>query len=495
MFEALFGFLSWVFSPLFPSQTGGSRGYPVSIPDWSDDCWRLLFPESAVALQTSGEPSSQSVQERRIRRSPYAVIALVLTLTEAAGALPVFADQSPSESREADKVVMQARELENHGEHEKALRLLRPLADQGVASVQFTLGSVYAKGSGVAKDEAQAVAWYRKAADQGYANAENSLGVAYALGNGVAKDEAVAVAWYRKAADQGDAEAQANLGAMYYEGTGVDRNVAQAVAWYRKAADQGDRNGQYNLGLAYDSGAGVQKDEAQAAAWYLKAATQGSAEAQFNLANDYEHGSGVEKDERQAVAWYQKAADQGLAVAQFNLGNMYQTGSGVAKDEAQAVAWYRKAADQGCAEAQYRLGWHYGEGLGLPLDVAQAIIWYARAAQQNHAAATQNLEAILDRLPTLRVRSTANVRARPEPNAPVLKSAIADEIGYVLSQLDNWYEVYFRDSHTVGFVAASQVIPVVVDQPRPRLASARGVDKCEPRLTDTYVSTVLYSTP
>ena len=498
--------------------------YAVSIPDWSDDCLRLLFPESAVAPQTSGEPSSQSMQERRMRRSPYAVFALVLTLTGAAGSLAVFADQPSIESREADKVVMQAREFESHGAYAKALQLLRPLADQGVATAQFVLGSAYGKGSGVPKDETQAVAWYRKAADQGNADAQNSLGVAYALGHGVAKDEAVALAWYRRAADQGDAEAQVNLGAMYYQGISVDRNEAQAVMWYRMAADQGDRNGQYNLGLAYDSGAGVPKDEAQAAAWYNKAASQGSSEAQFNLANDYESGSGVEKDERQAVAWYHKAADQGLAPAEFNLGNMYLKGSGVAKDEAQAVAWYRKAAesglataqynlalaydhgwgvakdeaqaaawyreaaDQGYAEAQYNLGWHYAEGLGLSVDIAQAIIWYARAAQQSHAAATQNLEAILDRLPTLRVRSTADVRVRPEPNAPMLKSAVADEVGYVISKVNNWYEVYFRDGYTVGFVAASQVTPVVADQPRPRLASARRAAGYEPHLIDVFIT-------
>ena len=67
---------------------------------------------------------------------------------------------------------------------------------------------MYANGRGVAKDDAQAVAWYRKAADQGLAHAQDNLGRMYANGRGVAKDDAQAVAWYRKAADQGDADAQ-----------------------------------------------------------------------------------------------------------------------------------------------------------------------------------------------------------------------------------------------------------------------------------------------
>ena len=67
-------------------------------------------------------------------------------------------------------------------------------------------------GRGVAKDDAQAVAWVRKAADQGLAPAQNNLGKMYENGRGVAKDDAQAVYWYRKAADQGQADAQNNLG-------------------------------------------------------------------------------------------------------------------------------------------------------------------------------------------------------------------------------------------------------------------------------------------
>jgi len=55
------------------------------------------------------------------------------------------------------------------------------------------------------------VAWYRKAAEHGDAKAQYNLGIAYAKGEGIAKDEAQAVEWFRKAAEQGDSDAQANL--------------------------------------------------------------------------------------------------------------------------------------------------------------------------------------------------------------------------------------------------------------------------------------------
>ena len=92
-----------------------------------------------------------------------------------------------------------------------ALRLWRPLADQGYAPAQNNLGVRYANGQGVPQDYAEAARWYRKAADQGNFFAQNNLGVMYADGQGVQQDYAEAMRWYRKAADQGNAQAQSNL--------------------------------------------------------------------------------------------------------------------------------------------------------------------------------------------------------------------------------------------------------------------------------------------
>ena len=70
----------------------------------------------------------------------------------------------------------------------------------------------YTNGTGVAKDEREAVRLYRLAADQGDAHAQFNLGRCYANGTGVAKDERESVRLYRLAADQGHAWAQKVLG-------------------------------------------------------------------------------------------------------------------------------------------------------------------------------------------------------------------------------------------------------------------------------------------
>ena len=44
----------------------------------------------------------------------------------------------------------------------------RKAAEQGNAKAQFNLGECYVHGTGVARNEVEAVKWYRKAAAQGH---------------------------------------------------------------------------------------------------------------------------------------------------------------------------------------------------------------------------------------------------------------------------------------------------------------------------------------
>ena len=62
------------------------------------------------------------------------------------------------------------------GDYATALQEWRPLAEQGYASAQFNLGTLYDYGQGVPQDYTEAVNWYRKAAEQGYAKAQFNSG-------------------------------------------------------------------------------------------------------------------------------------------------------------------------------------------------------------------------------------------------------------------------------------------------------------------------------
>jgi hypothetical protein len=110
------------------------------------------------------------------------------------------------------------------------------------------------------------------------------LAAMYAQGSGVPKDDGEAVRWFRKAADAGDRFGMDGLGQVYANGRGVPKDDGEAVRWFQKAADAGNPSGMYHLATMYDKGAGVAKDSGKAIEWYQKAAGLGSREAQARLA-------------------------------------------------------------------------------------------------------------------------------------------------------------------------------------------------------------------
>ncbi len=69
-----------------------------------------------------------------------------------------------------------------------AYRRILPLANQGHAHAQYTVGFLYAFGRGVEQDPDVAIQWYRKAAEQGLPEAHIALGIMYESGASVARD-------------------------------------------------------------------------------------------------------------------------------------------------------------------------------------------------------------------------------------------------------------------------------------------------------------------
>src|SRR6266852_1656807 len=96
-----------------------------------------------------------------------------------------------------------------------AMRILRPLADQGYSRAQFYLGVMYEKGQSVPRSDAEAAKWFQKAAEQWHSGAQFYLGSMYYFGDGVPQSYAEATKWYLKAAKQGDGGAQSSLGRIY----------------------------------------------------------------------------------------------------------------------------------------------------------------------------------------------------------------------------------------------------------------------------------------
>jgi hypothetical protein len=207
------------------------------------------------------------------------------------------------------------------------------------AEAQNNLGVNYAKGEGVPQDHQRAVKLFRQAANQGLADAQSNLGLMYTSGEGVPKDRNEAMKLFRRAANQGLADAQNNLGLIYTMGEGVSEDHKEATKWFHLAADQGHAEAQYNLGVAYDNGLGVPEDHKETLKWYRLAANQGYAAAQYNLGVMYRNGEEIPEDDKEAVKWFRLAADQGYASAQYNLGSRRAESTCVPEDNQLGYRW------------------------------------------------------------------------------------------------------------------------------------------------------------
>jgi uncharacterized protein len=111
-----------------------------------------------------------------------------------------------------------------------ALRLLRPLADQGNAEAQMKLGFMYVTGEGPPQDYVEALKWFRLAADQGQANAQCFLGLMYFEGRGVPRDYVSAHMWLDLAAAGGIEDAAEYRHALTAKMTPAQVSEAQRLA-------------------------------------------------------------------------------------------------------------------------------------------------------------------------------------------------------------------------------------------------------------------------
>jgi TPR repeat protein len=99
-------------------------------------------------------------------------------------------------------------------DYSAALQLCRPLAEQGDARAQLSLGGMYYNDQGVQQGYSEAAKWTRKAAEQGYTPAQAHLGVLYWNGQGVQQDVVLAYMWLSLAsANEPDAVRERDLAA------------------------------------------------------------------------------------------------------------------------------------------------------------------------------------------------------------------------------------------------------------------------------------------
>jgi TPR repeat protein len=172
----------------------------------------------------------------------------------------------------------------------------------------YQLGRAYAANGQLA----DAIAAYRKAIDKGSSAAMVELGILYAAGSGVAKDEAQARALFERAAAAGNPRGVTRLTALANGGAaGPPADPAQARAMLAKAAEANSAEAQFQLGVMYAEGTGGPKDDVAARAMFEKAAAQNHAEALDWLGSFALSGRGGPQDTKAAKGYYEQAAALG----------------------------------------------------------------------------------------------------------------------------------------------------------------------------------------
>ena len=110
------------------------------------------------------------------------------------------------------------------------------------------------------------------AAENGNATAQALVGTMYYYGYGLSQDYKKALFWYKLAAEFGEVSAQATLGRMYYLGHAVRQDLVQAHKWYDIASingheDAGSYRHRVSEKMSHDQ---IIEAEELAASWIYK---------------------------------------------------------------------------------------------------------------------------------------------------------------------------------------------------------------------------------
>ena len=295
----------------------------------------------------------------------------------------------------------------------RALFFLKPLADMGVAGVQYRLALSLQKPGSQLGSNADSRHYLERSAQQGHIEA------AMALARSPCSAENK-LRWLTVAAEGGLAEAHYELYRYMMKSAVADYKSRSAMDWLQSAAESGFADAQYELGrllIRGDQTRGIEKNNKKARQWWEKAAANDHGRVMGELAWRYNQAAdGFPWDPARATALLEKMAD-GYRQGRYGLPQNQQMASSrqqraeeiyaleerIAQGDpealatigrkllrsqsakAQGVALLEKAAIQGDAQIQYELGDIYLSGRnGIARDLETGRQWWDRALAQQH---------------------------------------------------------------------------------------------------------------
>jgi TPR repeat protein len=206
--------------------------------------------------------------------------AAILCRLSLALALTFAANLAQADGAQPSPNVIAGINAYNRGDFNTAFALLKQEADRGDSDAEVNLGYLYARGQGVAANQAEAFHLYDLSAQQGNGEGMNALGYKYDLGTGIKPDLNQAIRWYCAALHRGNPRAMNNLALMLDDGKKVLRDLAAARDLWQQSIDHGDVNAMTNLGISLVNNPSHSDDRQIGTRWIIQAANRGQIYAQ-----------------------------------------------------------------------------------------------------------------------------------------------------------------------------------------------------------------------
>lgn len=237
-------------------------------------------------------------------------------------------------------------------------------------------------------------------AENGAASCQTLLGTLYKEGNGVSQDNNLSLKWLNKAAEQEDPSGLEILGDSLLNGpNGIPKNIPRAYELFVKASKKGNNYADNQLGYMYRFGIHVPQNHNEALRYFQLAANKGNPPAQASLADMYRLGDGVAKNPDLAFQWALKSSEQKWPSGLNLLGLLFRDGIGVRQDSERAIALFKEAAASNRSPVSFsNIGRMYFVGTGIPVNMTEARKWFEAGAKVNDGDSFAFLSDIHNRL-------------------------------------------------------------------------------------------------
>ena len=162
-------------------------------------------------------------------------------------------------------------------------------AEQGQPEAMLTVGELYERGAGTAKNFTMALTWYEKAAGAGSGEAAFRTGLCHEIGIGTTTDMTKAIAAYNKSVELGSARAAHKMAMLYLSGygqsNGLARDVSKGLELLKQAAKAGEGAAYNTIAMIFLHGQfGQPADRDKAMKSFTISAKAGNLEGMKNLA-------------------------------------------------------------------------------------------------------------------------------------------------------------------------------------------------------------------